>query len=455
MKRGGQVNTFKQFHFNPFINEALKDKSFETPTEVQEKLIPLIQKGKSVVGQSQTGSGKTHTFLLPLMDKIDAEKDETQIVITAPSRELATQIFQAASQIAKFSTPEIRVTNFVGGTDKQRQLNRLKHQHPHVVIGTPGRILDLMNEQALKVHTASAFIVDEADMTLDMGFLEEVDQIASRLPEKLQMLVFSATIPEKLRPFLKKYMENPIIEEIRPKAVISETIDNWLISTKGKDKNRLIYQLLTVGHPYLAIVFANTKQRVDEITEYLKNQGLKVAKIHGDITPRERKRVMRQVQNLEFQYVVATDLAARGIDIEGVSHVINAEVPEELDFFIHRVGRTGRNKLSGTAITLYEPSDDEAIMAIEKLGVTFKPKEIKEGEIVDTYDRNRRKKRERSKDVLDPTLIGLVKKKKKKIKPGYKKRIEWAISDSNKQKRKVERRQQTRSVRKNKKNSNQ
>ncbi|KAF1296046.1 DEAD/DEAH box helicase [Enterococcus sp. JM4C] len=448
------MNTFKQFHFNPFIDEALADKGFETPTEVQEKLIPLIQKGKSVVGQSQTGSGKTHTFLLPLMDKVDANKDETQIVVTAPSRELATQIFQAASQIAKFSNPEIRVTNFVGGTDKQRQLNRLKHQHPHVVIGTPGRILDLMNEQALKVHTASSFIIDEADMTLDMGFLEEVDQIASRLPDKLQMLVFSATIPEKLRPFLKKYMENPIIEEIRPKAIISEAIDNWLISTKGKDKNRLIYQLLTVGHPYLAIVFANTKQRVDEITEYLKNQGLKVAKIHGDITPRERKRVMRQVQNLDYQYVVATDLAARGIDIEGVSHVINAEVPEELDFFIHRVGRTGRNKLSGTAITLYEPSDDDAIMAIEKLGVTFKPKEIKDGAIVDTYDRNRRKKRERSKDVLDPTLIGLVKKKKKKIKPGYKKRIGWAISDSNKQKRKVERRQQTRSVRKNKKNSN-
>lgn len=455
MKRGGLVNTFKQFHFNPFIDEALNDKGFEMPTEVQAKLIPLIQKGKSVVGQSQTGSGKTHTFLLPLMDKINVEKDETQIVVTAPSRELATQIFQAASQIAKFSNPEIRVTNFVGGTDKQRQLNRLKHQQPHVVIGTPGRILDMMNEQALKVHTASAFVIDEADMTLDMGFLEEVDQIASRLPEKLQMLVFSATIPEKLRPFLKKYMENPIIEEIRSKAIISESIDNWLISTKGKDKNRLIYQLLTVGHPYLAIVFANTKQRVDEITDYLKGQGLKVAKIHGDITPRERKRVMRQVQNLEFQYVVATDLAARGIDIEGVSHVINAEIPEELDFFIHRVGRTGRNQLSGTAITLYDPSDDQAIMAIEKLGVTFKPKEIKEGEIVDTYDRNRRTKREKSKDVLDPTLIGLVKKKKKKIKPGYKKKIEWAISDSNKQKRKVERRQQTRSVRKNKKNSNQ
>ena len=415
--------SFKQFQFQPFINEALAEKGFEEPTEVQEKLIPIIKKGKSVIGQSQTGSGKTHTFLLPLMDKVKPTIDEVQIVITAPSRELANQIYQEAQQLARFSQPEIRVSNFVGGTDKQRQLNKLKHQQPHVVIGTPGRILDMMNEQALKVHTAFAFVVDEADMTLDMGFLAEVDQIAGRLPEKL------------------------------PKAVISETIDNWLISTKGKNSNQIIYQLLTIGHPYLAIVFANTKQRVDEITDYLKDQGLKVAKIHGDITPRERKRVMRQVQNLDYQYVVATDLAARGIDIEGVSHVINAEVPHELDFFIHRVGRTGRNGLNGTAITLYSPADDEAITQIEQLGVSFKPKEIKNGEIVETYDRNRRTKREKSREELDPTLIGLVKKKKKKIKPGYKKKINWAIEDSNKKKRKIERRQKDRSARKAKKNS--
>lgn len=448
------MSSFKQFQFNDFIMEALADKGFEQPTEVQEKLIPVIKKGKSVIGQSQTGSGKTHTFLLPLMNKVNPQLDEVQILITAPSRELANQIYQEAIQIAKFSQPEMRVTNFVGGTDKQRQIAKLKNQQPHVVIGTPGRILDLMNEQALKAHTAFAFVVDEADMTLDMGFLEEVDQIAGRLPDKLQMLVFSATIPEKLKPFLKKYMENPIIEHIKPKNIISETIDNWLISTKGKDKNRLIYQLLTIGHPYLVIVFANTKQRVDEITYYLKDQGLKVAKIHGDISPRERKRVMRQVQDLEFQYVVATDLAARGIDIEGVSHVINAEVPSDLDFFIHRVGRTGRNGLDGTAITLYSPADEEAISEVEDLGIRFQPKEIKNGELVDTYDRNRRTKREKSKDALeDPTLIGLVKKKKKKIKPGYKKKIEWAISASNKQKRKVERRQQTRTAKKSKKNS--
>lgn len=178
------MSSFKQFQFNDFILEALADKGFEQPTEVQEKLIPIIKKGKSVVGQSQTGSGKTHTFLLPLMDKVNPQLDEVQIVVTAPSRELANQIYQAATQIAKFSQPELRVSNFVGGTDKQRQIAKLKGQQPHIVIGTPGRILDLMNEQALKVHTAFAFVVDEADMTLDMGFLEDVDQIAGRLPDK-------------------------------------------------------------------------------------------------------------------------------------------------------------------------------------------------------------------------------------------------------------------------------
>ena len=185
------MNNFDIFRFKPFINEALAAKGFKQPTEVQERLIPLIKKGKNIIGQSQTGTGKTHTFLLPLFEKINADKEEVQVVITAPSRELAAQIYEAATQIAKFSTPEIRVSNFVGGTDKQRQLNRLHHQQPQVVVGTPGRILDMMNEQALKIHTAFAFVVDEADMTLDMGFLNEVDQIASRLPEKLLFCHYS------------------------------------------------------------------------------------------------------------------------------------------------------------------------------------------------------------------------------------------------------------------------
>lgn len=445
--------SFAAFQLQDYLLTAIADKGFKQPTEVQERLIPVIQAGRSVVGQSQTGTGKTHTFLLPIFNQLDLEQQNVQAVITAPSRELATQIYQAAKQLADFSGEEISIMNFVGGTDKLRQVERLATKQPHIVIGTPGRILDLVTSGDLLIHTTQVMVVDEADMTLDLGFLADVDQIAGRMPDNLQMLVFSATIPEKLRPFLRKYMNNPLIEEIKPKTVISETIDNWLISTKGKDVNQIIYQLLTIGHPYLAIVFANTKQRVDEISQYLKNQGLSVATIHGDILPRERKRVMKQIQNLDFQYVVATDLAARGIDIEGVSHVINAEIPDDLEFFIHRVGRTGRNQLSGTAITLYEPSDERKINEIEALGITFKPKEIKNGEVVESYDRNRRQKREKKRDELDTTLIGLVKKKKKKIKPGYKKQIQREIEKSNKQKRKMERRQKGRTARKHKKNS--
>ncbi|MDM8182475.1 DEAD/DEAH box helicase [Enterococcus cecorum] len=445
--------SFAAFQLQDYLLTAIADKGFKQPTEVQERLIPVIQAGRSVVGQSQTGTGKTHTFLLPIFNQLDLEQQNVQAVITAPSRELATQIYQAAKQLADFSGEEISIMNFVGGTDKLRQVERLATKQPHIVIGTPGRILDLVTSGDLLIHTTQVMVVDEADMTLDLGFLADVDQIAGRMPDNLQMLVFSATIPEKLRPFLRKYMNNPLIEEIKPKTVISETIDNWLISTKGKDVNQIIYQLLTIGHPYLAIVFANTKQRVDEISQYLKNQGLSVATIHGDILPRERKRVMKQIQNLDFQYVVATDLAARGIDIEGVSHVINAEIPDDLEFFIHRVGRTGRNQLPGTAITLYEPSDERKINEIEALGITFKPKEIKNDEVVDSYDRNRRQKREKKRDELDTTLIGLVKKKKKKIKPGYKKQIQREIEKSNKQKRKMERRQKGRTARKHKKNS--
>lgn len=432
---------FREFNFKEYIYQALDEINFKEPTEVQARLIPTILKGKSVVGQSQTGSGKTHTFLLPIFQNLNAQKDEVQAVITTPSRELAYQIYEAAKQLAKFSPEDIWIQNYVGGTDKQRQIEKLKSHQPQLVIGTPGRILDLVRENALDIHNAHYLVVDEADMTLDLGFLKETDAIASTLPKDLQMLVFSATIPEKLRPFLRKYMYNPVIEVVANKHVISPTIDNWLISTKGRDRNKLIYDLLTMGEPYLALVFANTKERADELTNYLRSQGLKVAKVHGGIQPRQRKRIMREIQNLDYQFVVATDLAARGIDIEGVSHVINDDIPEDLEFFVHRVGRTGRNGMKGTAITLYEPSEEKLIDELESMGVHFVPKAVKNGEIVDSYDRNRREKRQTRKESMDPKLRGFVKKEKKKRKPGYKKKIKRAIKCDEQQKRRIARRQ--------------
>ena len=439
---------FTEFNFKDYIQEALKDLNFVEATEVQEKLIPVVLSGRDLVGESKTGSGKTHTFLLPIFQELDEETDSVQAVITAPSRELATQIYQAARQLASFSEQEIRVANYVGGTDKARQIGKLESSQPHIVIGTPGRIYDLVESGDLAIHKAHTFVVDEADMTLDMGFLETVDRIAARLPKDLQFLVFSATIPQKLQPFLKKYLSNPVMEQIKTKTVIADTIDNWLLSTKGRDKNAQIYEISQLLQPYLAMIFVNTKTRADELQAYLTAQGLKVAKIHGDIPPRERQRIMNQVKNLDFEYIVATDLAARGIDIEGVSHVINDAIPQDLSFFVHRVGRTGRNGLPGTAITLYQPSDDSDIRELEKLGIKFTPKMIKNGEFQDTYDRDRRANREKTKEKLDTEMIGLVKKKKKKIKPGYKKKIQWAVNEKRRKTKRAENRARGRAERK-------
>lgn len=445
--------SFKDFNFKPYIQRALDELKFVDPTDVQAKLIPVVRSGRDLVGESKTGSGKTHTFLLPIFEKLDESSDDVQVVITAPSRELGTQIYQATKQIAEHSEQEIWVVNYVGGTDKLRQIEKLKVSQPHIVIGTPGRIYDLVKSGDLAIHKAHTFVVDEADMTLDMGFLDTVDKIAGSLPKDVQILVFSATIPQKLQPFLKKYLTNPVMEKIKTATVIADTIDNWLLSTKGRDKNAQILELSKLMQPYLAMIFVNTKERADELHSYLSSNGLKVAKIHGGIAPRERKRIMNQVKNLEFEYIVATDLAARGIDIEGVSHVINDAIPQDLSFFVHRVGRTGRNGLSGTAITLYQPSDDSDIRELEKLGINFIPKVIKNGEFQDTYDRDRRNNREKSYQKLDTEMIGLVKKKKKKIKPGYKKKIQWKVDEKRRKERRASNRAKGRAERKAKKQS--
>ncbi|HGA4350541.1 TPA: DEAD/DEAH box helicase [Streptococcus agalactiae] len=445
--------SFKDFNFKPYIQRALDELKFVDPTDVQAKLIPVVRSGRDLVGESKTGSGKTHTFLLPIFEKLDESSDDVQVVITAPSRELGTQIYQATKQIAEHSEQEIRVVNYVGGTDKLRQIEKLKVSQPHIVIGTPGRIYDLVKSGDLAIHKAHTFVVDEADMTLDMGFLDTVDKIAGSLPKDVQILVFSATIPQKLQPFLKKYLTNPVMEKIKTATVIADTIDNWLLSTKGRDKNAQILELSKLMQPYLAMIFVNTKERADELHSYLSSNGLKVAKIHGGIAPRERKRIMNQVKNLEFEYIVVTDLAARGIDIEGVSHVINDAIPQDLSFFVHRVGRTGRNGLSGTAITLYQPSDDSDIRELEKLGINFIPKVIKNGEFQDTYDRDRRNNREKSYQKLDTEMIGLVKKKKKKIKPGYKKKIQWKVDEKRRKERRASNRAKGRAERKAKKQS--
>lgn len=441
--------TFESFQLTESLQQGLKKIGFREPTPVQIQVIPTLLAGRDAIVESQTGSGKTHAFLLPLLSMLEKGHEFPQLVITAPSRELAVQTHELAKQLLEASgEEEWQMSLFVGGSDKERQIEKLHHQQPDIVVGTPGRILDLISSAALRVDHVRFLVIDEADMTLDMGFLKDVDAIASKMPANLQTAVFSATIPDKLQPFLRKYLQQPQQIILAPKTVINPDVDNWLFATRGKDKADLIYKLLTIGQPYLALVFANTKQTVDDLTDKLKADGLKVAKIHGGLEPRERRRVMKQVENLEYQYVVATDLAARGIDIPGVSLVINYEIPKDTEYFIHRVGRTGRNGLDGTAITLYSPEEESRVSEIESLGIKFTPKALQKDQIVDSYDRRRRTSRTATKEKLDPKMIGLVRKEQIKRKPGYRNKIKKAITRDRQQKRKIDARQEQRAVRK-------
>jgi ATP-dependent RNA helicase CshB len=429
---------FQSYRLKPFLLKAIHEMGFSQPTEIQEKMIPLVLKGESAIGQSQTGTGKTLAYVLPILDKIDPKKQEVQAVITAPTRELATQIYQQILKVTEHANEGESITArcFIGGTDKTRTIEKLKIQ-PHIVVGTPSRIHDLVSEQALFVHTSKILVVDEADLMLDMGFIVDVDKVAAKMPENLEMYVFSATIPEKLKPFLKKYMENPKYIHIEPKQASASNLSHVLLPARHRNKVELTFQVLKLYNPYLAIVFTNTKKKADEVADALLQKGLKVGRIHGDLSPRDRKKMMKQVQNLDFQYIVATDLAARGIDIEGVSHIINFELPSDLDFYIHRVGRTARAGYSGTALTIYEQSDEDALIRLEKLGIEFQYTDIQKGEWVELDDRNKRKKREKQADPIDLKARSMV-QKPKKVKPGYKKKIQSKVESIKKRERRIQ-----------------
>ena len=438
--------TIEDLKLKKYIINALEDLNFSELTQIQQEVIPLALKKSDIIGQSQTGSGKTHAFLIPIFEKLIEDDQKVQVVITTPTRELAEQIYQVAQHIASFSEKPISISRYMGGTDKERQVAKLKTQ-PQIVIGTPGRIKDLsINERALLVHTAKTFVIDEADMSLESGFLQDIDQIAGTMGKGLQMMVFSATIPVGLKPFLKKYMQDPHHIHISPRQQTAVKIEHILYPTKHRPRIEVLKKLLPAINPYLAIVFANTKKNAAEISRNLSAAGFKVGEIHGDLDPRKRRQVMSRIRNLEFQYIVATDIAARGIDIEGISHVINYELPSDQEFYIHRTGRTARGAFDGVAISLYDTGEEDALSQLEARGIAFSYKELsKSGELVDSIARNRRVSREKKVNEIDKIAKAKV-RKPKKVSPGYKKKMKFEMEKIKKQERRKQVRGKTQKV---------
>lgn len=417
----------KQLHFNELgLNEimlkVIEKLYFKTPTHIQQQAIPHILSGKSMIGESQTGSGKTHAYLLPLLQQIDSTKNEVQIVITAPTRELAMQLIEEIKTVSSLAGKEDdwRARLIVGGADRERMKKQLATV-PHIVVGTPGRILDMINEGVLSIYTAKSFVIDEADLMLDLNFIEIIDELLVRSKRNIQMLVFSATFPSSLNHFIKKYLNKPTHIKVE-NGLAPDSMTHRLIERKHQDVAEKIVELSKIIQPYVALLFTNSKEGADDLAKTLQQKGLNVGVLHGGLSSRERKRMVKAIIDLKYEYIVATDLASRGIDIKGASHVINVELPKEVDFYVHRVGRTARAGLEGTAISFYTEEDTALIEQLEKKGITFTYSDIKNGEWITTKRYNKRQLRKNVTTDLDKKAWKFV-KKPKKVKPGYKKKM--------------------------------
>lgn len=413
------MNKYSDYNFKEQTKKFIELNKFVTPTQIQRDVIPHAMKGKDIIGISATGTGKTHSFLIPILERINVEEDKVQAVISAPTRELALQLYTRALDMSK-ACKELRIKLITGGVDKQRMSEQLKVQ-PHIIIGTPGRMKDMfLSEGTLRLDTASILVVDEADMTLEFGFLEDIDAMCSRMRGDLQMMSFSATIPEGLKPFLKKYMSNPITVTVEEDKMFKPQIEHILVPCKHLSYEEELLEVLKGFTPYVCLIFANTRAECSTAANLLRENGYGVLELHGDLTSRARKSAMKSLTNLKESYVVASDVAARGIDIEGVSHVISLGFPQELDFYIHRSGRTGRAGKEGICYALYKKEDENVIRQLQVKGIGFKHKDIKNGEwreLTPVFERKRKKDAS-----LEKEISKMVNSKKKKVKPGYKKK---------------------------------
>ncbi len=337
---------------------------FVEASPIQEQTIPLAMAGKDVIGQAQTGTGKTAAFGFPTLEKIDTEDPTVQALIIAPTRELAVQ---SQEELFRFGRSKgVKVRSVYGGSSIEKQIKALK-SGAHIVVGTPGRLLDLIKRKALKLNHVETLILDEADEMLNMGFLEDIEAIISCVPEDRQALLFSATMPDAIKQIGVKFMKEPEHVKIAAKELTTELVDQYYIRVKENEKFDTMTRLMDVEQPELSIVFGRTKRRVDELTRGLKIRGFRAEGIHGDLDQGKRLRVLRDFKNGNLDVLVATDVAARGLDISGVTHVYNYDIPQDPESYVHRIGRTGRAGKSGQSITFVAPNEMGYLQIIESL----------------------------------------------------------------------------------------
>lgn len=346
---------------NDLVNE-LNQIGIKTPTPIQQQAIPLILNKKDIIAQSQTGTGKTFAFLLPMFENINPKENNIQGLIITPTRELAIQISDAAQKLNKVK--EINILAAYGGKDIKSQLNKLKRSI-HLVIATPGRLLDHLDRDSINLRKLKTLVIDEADQMLLMGFKNEMEAIIKETNKKRQTLCFSATMDSDVKKLAYRHTKEPAEITIKSKDITLDTIRQEVVETTDRHKKEALCKVLNKDNPFMAIIFCRTKRRVDALEEALSIDGYNCEKLHSDIPQSKRERIMKSFRNADIQYLIATDVASRGLDITGITHIYNYDIPETSEDYIHRIGRTGRAGEDGYTCMFIAPKNIKTLEEIE------------------------------------------------------------------------------------------
>ncbi len=358
------MKTFYEFGLHHSVTSAISEMGFEEATPIQEQVIPLALEERDLIGQAQTGTGKTAAFSIPLVEKVDVQSAQIQGLVLAPTRELAIQVAEEMSKLGAHKG--VRVMPVYGGQDIGRQIRALKNR-PHVIIATPGRLIDHLERRTIRLNDVHTVVLDEADEMLNMGFLDDIQAILERVPAERQTMLFSATMPAPIRKLADRFLREPKHISVIPKIVERPTIAQFYCEVPERQKFDTLCRLIDIEGPDLAIVFGRTKRRVDELASGLQKRGYLAEGLHGDLSQHQRDLVMRKFREGTIELLVATDVAARGLDVSNVTHVFNFDIPQDPESYVHRVGRTGRAGREGVAFTLVTPREVDHLHFIERI----------------------------------------------------------------------------------------
>jgi len=358
------MNTdFSQFNLHPDLVQAVTERGYETPTPIQAQVIPVMLEGRDVVGQAQTGTGKTAAFALPMLHNLQSDWNDVQALVVAPTRELAKQVANAIYEYGQFQN--VRVLPVYGGSPYGRQIRRLK-DGVDIVVGTPGRLLDLIGRKALDLSSTHIVILDEADEMLSMGFVEDIESLLEEIPGTRQTALFSATMPAPIRKLAEKYLNNPESITIKHKELTVASIDQRYYLVNEYDKLAALTRLFEIEEITSALIFTKTRMGSDELAGQLSGRGYSAEALNGDLNQDARERTLQRFRNHQVKVLVATDVAARGLDIDDISHVFNYDIPYDVESYVHRIGRTGRAGKTGVAVSLITPAEQWRLGRIEK-----------------------------------------------------------------------------------------